>query len=256
MNGSSPPPSEENRIAPEDSPVARFGQGTPVIGVTGLPCSGKSLAAEFLAEGKVPGLRAGRLFKADDVGHEVLERPDVKALLRGHFGIKAARASRERAIESGKACALKDGGDESLVPLALPDDPAAFRRAIAELVFSNPENLAWLEGVIHPLVVTETDARLREERGKRPVIVEAALLFAADMDTRCDRILLIETDFAVRLGRAAKRGWSPEELRRRENRQVPLFTAARNEDTEKKIRVVQNDGDVEALIQALSAALA
>lgn len=198
-----------------------------VVGVTGLPCSGKSLAAGLIARGEVPGFPAGRLFMADDDGHRVLERPEVVATLRRRFGDAAFRS----------------------------DEPKDVRRAIAERVFTDPAELAWLEGVVHPLVVADSEAAIARERGVRPVVIEAALLFAADMDARCDRILLIEADFAVRLGRAARRGWSREELQRREMRQIPLFTAARERDSGARIVPVRNNGDIDELKQALSEAL-
>lgn len=203
----------------------------PVIGVTGFPCSGKSLAARLLSEGKVPGLLGGRLFKADDEGHRILELPEVRERLRERFG-------------------------ESVIPLeGVEVDAAEVRRSIAGLVFSNPENLSWLEGIVHPFVVLETDSILAEERDRGAVIIEAALLFAADMDTRCDRILMIESDFGVRLGRAAKRGWSREELQRRERRQIPLFTAAGGRESAGRMRVVSNNGTIDDLIVELSRAI-
>lgn len=270
-----------SQATPGESSVA-----FPVIGVTGLPCSGKSFAANLLAEGKVPGIAPGRLFKADDAGHTVLERPDVKALLRAHFGAQIAQ-SGQRGLGVNSKNALqpaqknqpyqpyqadqKGWTDQSgryiypqreeaqqpagKQPDEFPEDPVEFRKAIAGLVFSNPENLAWLEGVVHPLVVSETDDILCKERGKRPVVIESALLFAADMDVRCDRIVLVEADFAVRLNRAAKRGWSREELQRREKRQIPLFTAAWERDSSAKIRVVANNGNVDELIRTLTVAI-
>lgn len=195
-----------------------------VIGVTGLPCSGKSLAAELMAGGQVPGLPPGVLFKADDVGHQVLTRPGVVDKLRERFGKKAFQSEK----------------------------PADIRRAIAERVFSDPAELAWLEKLVHPLVVSETDAVITEEQGKRPVVVEAALLFAADMDARCDRIVMVEADIAVRWARAAKRGWSREELQRRERRQVPLFTAAQDRESAERTVVVTNNGSIEDLIAGLT----
>lgn len=198
-----------------------------VIGVTGLPCSGKSLAAELMASGAVPGLPAGELFKADDDGHIVLTRPDMAAKLRERFGDAAFDTANQ----------------------------ADIRRAIAERVFSNPDELAWLESQVHPLVVADTDAVIAREKGKRPVIVEAALLFAANMDARCDRVLMIESDISIRWTRAAKRGWSRDELQRREKRQVPLFLAAKERDSADRIAIVENNGTVDDLIEALGCAL-
>lgn len=197
----------------------------PVIGVTGLPCSGKSLAARLIADGTVTGVQ-GDLLKADDTGHEVLVRPEVVAQLRERFG------------------------DETFAQ----DDPAAIRRAIAGKVFANREALVWLEGLVHPLVLAEVD-RTVTEATERPLVMEAALLFGSGMEVRCGRVLLIEADFAVRLKRAAARGWDRAELERREERQRPLFAQAGKSPGRDRIRRVANNADPEALRDALQQAL-
>lgn len=186
----------------------------PVMGVTGLPCAGKSLAAEILASGQVTG-HPGVLVKADDLGHAVLVRPDVLELLRGRFGD---------------------------APFTDPE-PAVIRARIARLVFTSPADLAWLETIVHPRVVAETEEIIRRERGVRPVIVEAALLFAAAMDRNCDLVLVVEADFATRLRRAAGRGWNREELERRDRRLLPLFESFDLERRGTKTLVVRNDAD-------------
>lgn len=166
-----------------------------IVGVTGLPCSGKSLAAGMIASGAVDGRRRA-LLKADDIGHALLLREDVRAALRARFGGAAADAA----------------------------DPAGMRRAIADRVFADPAELGWLESLIHPLVTEEALAASAAAGGD--AVVEAALLFAAGLDAHCEIILLVEADFATRLARAALRGWDKNELRRREQRQIPLFAAA------------------------------
>lgn len=199
----------------------------PVLGVTGLPCSGKSHAAELLASGRVPGLAPGELLKADDMGHEVLTRPDVVGLLRERFGADAFSS----------------------------DDPAETRKAIAARVFGDSQALAWLEGVVHPRVVADVDAAVERNRSRRPVVMEAALLFTAGMDRRCDCVLLVEASFETRLRRAAARGWDRAELERRERRQLPLFEAVKNGPEREKIVVVDNSVDAD-LTESLRRALA
>ncbi len=112
--------------------------GGGAVGVTGLPCSGKSLAAELLAGGEIDG-QPRLLLKADDLGHALLLRPDVLARLRGRFGAAAADAA----------------------------DPAAMRRAIAAKVFADAAELEWLESVIHPLVTAETIRRAARANNSR-----------------------------------------------------------------------------------------
>lgn len=197
-----------------------------VIGVTGLPCSGKSYAAELLAAGAVAG-GPGELIKADDVGHAILLRPDIQDRLRERFG------------------------DDVIAPGAA----AETRRRIASRVFNNPAELEWLERLVHPLVVEEEDRAVARAAG-RLVVIEAALLFAAGLERRCGRVLVVEADFATRLRRATARGWSREELERRDRRQLPLFAPDRLRDYETEIVVVRNDDDDGRLGERIAAALA
>lgn len=196
-----------------------------VIGVTGLPCAGKSLAARLLADGEVTG-EPGTLVKADDVGHEVLVRPAVLKRLCERFG---------------------DG--------IVNGDPAETRRRIAAVVFANPAELAWLEGVVHPLVTAELDRVMADAAGKRQVVVEAALLTAAGMDLKCDVIVTVEADFSIRMKRAAGRGWDRHELERRDSRLRELFEPARLGSDEDKLVYVRNDADDNRLAVRMREAL-
>ncbi len=198
-----------------------------VVGVTGLPCAGKSLAAALVASGKIDGT-PGLLLKADDIGHEALLREDVQEALRRRFG--------------------EPFGDAAFVAA----DPAAMRRALAGRVFSCPADLEWLEGLLHPLITGEVARRSRSAGGGR-VVVEAALLFAAGMERECDRVLIVEADFPVRLARAALRGWDENELRRREERQIPLLDAAWRGTERHCLTRIDNSGSAGELKDALRA---
>lgn len=198
-----------------------------VLGVTGLPCVGKSLAASLLAAGRVEGVPEGRLFKADDIGHAVLERPEAREQLRRRFGDGVVRP-----------------------------DPADTRRRLAARAFANPEDLAWLEGLVHPLVVRELDELADAAGDGRSVVIEAALLTAAGLDRRCDAVFLIEAEFAVRLRRAAGRGWDRAELERRDARQLPLFAPEKLRALDEKVIWVRNDRDDDRLVESLRGAWA
>lgn len=75
---------------------------------------------------------------------------------------------------------------------------------------------------------------------KRPIIVlDIPLLFESGWDTRCDRILYVDTPNEVRKQRALERGWTAEQWSEREASQV---------DVDEKRRLatdhVQNDGSL------------
>lgn len=203
-----------------------------VIGVTGLPCAGKSFTALHIASGVIDGVKR-LLIKADDIGHEILLRADVQEKLHERFG--------------------EPFGD---IEFAVSQQ-INMRKALAERVFVNAADLAWLEQLIHPLVTKETIRLCGSARSASNgrVIIEAALLFAAGMDRICGRILVIEADFNVRLARAASRGWDENELRRREERLIPLFDAAFAGSEKHRLARIDNSGPVGELRDALRAVL-
>lgn len=198
----------------------------PVVGVTGLPCSGKSHVSNLLASGEVTG-SPGVAIKADDIGHAVLRRPEVAEELSRRFG-----------------------------PGVVGEDGLPDRRKVAEAVFDHPAELAWLEGLLHPLIRAEALAMLKRIDGGRLVALEAALLLAGGMDRLCDVVLVVEAERRLRLARAAERGWDENEMNRREQRQLPLFTDKNLAACEARVVKIQNNMDgglVEDLRAALSA---
>ena len=193
-----------------------------VVGVTGLPCAGKSFAARLLAQ-----IAGGEIIQADSLGHAVLARPEVERRLRERLGPEAVA-----------------GGD-----------PAETRRRLAVLVFADPEKLTWLEGLVHPLVAEETERRMeRLASRRRPAIVEAALLLAAGMERHCNRIALIRADDAVRLARAGRRGWNREALHRRDARLAPQFSPGRLAGLGDRLTTFRNDADDDGLAASIAAA--
>jgi dephospho-CoA kinase len=199
--------------------------GRDAVGVTGLPCSGKSFAAELLASGEIDGERR-LLLKADDIGHELLLRDDVLRKVRARFGAD-----------------VTDAGD-----------PAAVRRRIAERVFGKAADLEWLEQLIHPLVTEEMFSRIQKTRNGTKIVIESALLFKAGLDAYCGRILVIEANQAVRTERAAERGWTENKLRGIDALQIPFLDTAIRTQQHNIVRV-DNSASVEELRAGLSAAL-
>lgn len=96
------------------------------------------------------------------------------------------------------------------------------RGAIARIVFADAAQRARLESLVHPLV-KEARARVVEASAAHTVIVDAPLLFEAGVDRECDEVVFVDTPREVRLLRVrSSRGWSEEELDRRERAQMPL----------------------------------
>jgi dephospho-CoA kinase len=124
------------------------------------------------------------------------------------------------------------------------------REKIGEIVFADPEELSWLESQIHPLVKQRTRAWLEGLPEETEVaVVEVPLLFEAGSHEVFDTTVAVVTADEVRRERAAARGHALVD--EREARQLTQI-----EKAERAEHVIENDGTVEDLEQALSALLA
>jgi dephospho-CoA kinase len=118
------------------------------------------------------------------------------------------------------------------------------RAEIADVVFGDAEQLAWLEELLHPRVRDRTDQWLDEVEA--PVaVVEIPLLYETGRDARFDRVVVVTAPAALRRSRSRAAGDS------REGRLIP--------DPEKAARadyVYENAGSLEELEQFVAAVLA
>jgi dephospho-CoA kinase len=147
---------------------------------------------------------------SDDIVHDLLrDDPDVRRALVDRFGPHVIGA---------------DGAD---------------RAAIARVVFNDPEQLQWLEGLLHPRVVEE-HSRWQRELAATPepplvTVTEVPLLYETGGDQRFDHVVVIAAPPELR---AARRPVDDE----RERRLIP--------DAE-KVRLADysyvNDGTLEEL---------
>jgi dephospho-CoA kinase len=126
------------------------------------------------------------------------------------------------------------------------------RAAVARRAFGSPDERAWLEQLLWPLVGARVAAWRAAEAAREPppraLVVETPLLFEAGFDGFYDATLAIVADEAVRAERAAARGHTAVDER----------TARQFSQDEKASRadfVVRNDRDLRALEQELAAVL-
>ena len=175
-----------------------------IIGITGNIGSGKSTVAALLRSWGYPVL-------------------DLDAL--------AARARENKEEE------LKRLFPEAVVGGRLD------RRALARLVFSDPERLKALEAVVHP----EVRRLLMEELSRLE-----ALLFEKGWEGRLHGTLLVAAPLEERVRRVmARSGLSREEVLARERAQMP-----EEEKRKRATWVLENTGSLEDLERALKAVLA
>jgi dephospho-CoA kinase len=125
------------------------------------------------------------------------------------------------------------------------------RSKLADVVFADREQRAWLEGELWPRVGARIAAWREEAQRSRPIalVVEVPLLFESGMEAAFDRTVAIVADESVRHERAAARGHAS--LEARGARQLTQDQKAQRADF-----VVRNDGTIEDLERNLSEILA
>ena len=178
---------------------------TRFIGLTGGIGAGKSEALAAAAR-----LGAATL-STDQVAHDVLDRDDVRTALVERWG-------------------------EEVAP-----DGRVDRARVAEIVFGQPEELAWLEAQTHLRVGQSV---LEWRRGLGPevevAVIEVPLLFEAGMEKAFDETLAVVADDEIRERRLAERGQPG--LEGREERQLDQDEKASRAD-----HVIRNDGTLAVL---------
>jgi dephospho-CoA kinase len=80
-------------------------------------------------------------------------------------------------------------------------EDGADRAAIAAIVFERPEELAWLEGLLHPRVVREYLA-WRDEQTAPVAVVEIPLLYETGADARFDVVVVVTAPAELRAERS------------------------------------------------------
>lgn len=160
-----------------------------VIGLAGGIGSGKSFVARILQE-------AGCVvYDADREVAALYKRSDVLETLRSWWGD-----------------AVTQGGELD-------------RAEVARIIFEDERQRERLEGYLFPLLHQRRQDMIAEagRRGAKAFVIDAPLLFEANLDPECDRVVFVDTPRAMRLERLrARSGWDETELARREKAQLPL----------------------------------
>lgn len=182
-----------------------------IIGLTGLTGAGKSLAAGLL-EG-----RGFYIIDGDQVGHRITARPEILEKIRVAFG----------------------GG-------VINPDGSLDRRALGNIVFSDPEKLQLLNAITHPAIKAEV---LREaaEQGETPVVIDGAVIKECGLTVHCAAVLRITAPAEIRMRRIMERDGLTEE-------QAQQRIAAQTNHSDDWIDV-DNSSTVENLEKNLTAAL-
>lgn len=188
----------------------------PFVGLTGGIGAGKSEALAALRR-----LGAATV-SSDAVVHELYADPEVRAAVVARWG-------------------------DAVAPNGTVD-----RSAVAARAFGDPDERAWLEGLLWPLVARRlAQWRAREsERDPAPpaLVVETPLLFEAGMESAYDATIAVVADEDVRARRAGARGHAAVD--ERTARQLP-----QHEKAQRATYSVENSGSLDDLQVKLSAVL-
>jgi dephospho-CoA kinase len=120
------------------------------------------------------------------------------------------------------------------------------RERVARVVFEQPQELAWLEGVLHPLVGERVAAWASSLSAETDLaVVEVPLLFEAAMADAFDATVAVVANDEVRRERAAARGHGlVDERAARQLRQ--------EEKAARADHVIRNDGSLDELERRLA----
>jgi dephospho-CoA kinase len=180
------------------------------VGLTGAVAAGKSEALAAFAR-----LGAATL-SSDAVTHELLGTSEV----------------RRQLVERWGETVLADG--------------AVDRARVGAIVFERPDELAWLESVLHPLVGERVVAWRQSLPAKTSVaVVEVPLLFEAGMESAFDATVCVVADDSIRARRAGDRG--TELLEGRSDRQL-----SQEEKAARATYVIPNDGSLAELSEQVA----
>jgi dephospho-CoA kinase len=91
------------------------------------------------------------------------------------------------------------------------------RKKIAEIIFNNKSERAWLDSLFHPLVLDEVDKLQREHTH---LIFDIPLLYEVKWENKFDSVICVWTDRATQLKFLMKRGFTTSEANKRINSQI------------------------------------
>ncbi|MDG2020796.1 MAG: dephospho-CoA kinase [Phycisphaerales bacterium] len=189
----------------------------PVIGLVGGIGSGKSAVAAILQD------LGCAVSDSDRDSRSALESPEVLQAIREWWG-----------------------------PGVITEDGTPDRSAIAAHIFGNSDDRARLEALIHPKVhAAREHAFSAASPGTRALVIDAPLLFEAEIDGLCDAVVFVDTPEEIRLERVrSNRGWDESEWSRRESAQMSI-----EEKRARATMAIDNSVEIEFLRPRVEAVL-
>lgn len=141
-----------------------------IIGLTGGIGSGKTAATDYLSSKGIV------IVDADIVARKVVE--------------KGSEALQQIVVKFGNDILLTDG--------------TLNRRALREIIFSNPEEKQWLESLLHPIINKSIREQLHAAESDYAILV-SPLLLETQQKTLVNKIILIDVEEEIQIERASAR---------------------------------------------------
>ena len=176
----------------------------------------------------------------------------------GKSTVSAALAARGAVVIAADAVVreLQSPGGSVLAAMVeafgdgiLNSDGTLDRQGVANIVFNDTEQLAVLNGIVHPAVGAEIDARIEAQRATDNIVVLDIPLLVENKPYAPEGVIVVDTDPEVAVSRLVEfRGFDAADARARMARQ-----ATREQRLAEADFVVSNDGtpaDLEPQIDA------
>jgi dephospho-CoA kinase len=182
-----------------------------IVALTGGIGAGKSLAAQYFSD------LGARVVDADQLARVAIER--------GSTGFD------EVILRFGEEI-LRDGDID--------------RKALAQIIFSDPQAKEDLEAIVHPRIRELFTEVVSDLQPQEILIYEIPLLAETGSAKNFDLVITVEADLEIRKDRLRKRGMFISEIERRLANQ-----ASREEREVLADYVITNDGEEDQLLRAV-----
>lgn len=139
-----------------------------LIGLTGNIAVGKSTVAEFLRQ------KTATIIDVDKLGHKILYKSEIKEKLITTFG-------KDILIENEIA-----------------------RNKLANIVFSNKQNLAILNKIVHPHLLKLIDYEIKRHSNEKIIVMDSALIIEWNLQTKLDYLIVVTCSPEKQLQRLVK----------------------------------------------------
>ena len=187
----------------------------PIIGILGGIASGKSTVARAFAE------LGCTVIDADAIAHTVLNDNVVREKITARFG-------RDILDSAG----------------------SIDHKKLAGIVFTDSDKLAYLNEILHPLVLERVEAMI-EQYGRqdqiKAIVLDMPLLVEVGWAKRCDKLIYVDCSLKTRIERAKKAGLDKNQLKIRENFQISLDNKQTLADN-----AVENNSDSLTLVRQVA----